>query len=123
VQLQRPGGNPPDSGNGGGGNGDGSGRAPSNQDELKALPDLGLTLAAAGETDGGIAVKAVVPDGAADQSGLWDGDVILSVGGAAVSSAADLGAAVETAGRAGARALLLRVRTGDIVRYVGVPLT
>ena len=54
---------------------------------LRAWPDLG---ADATGTDGGIMIMRVRPGGTADQLGLIDGDLLVSVAGAPVSSLDDL---------------------------------
>src|SRR5580700_1936446 len=64
-------------------------------------PHLGLRLAPASEVEGagqkGVVVTAVDPEGPAAEHGLQTGDVILDVGGKAVSNTADVRSALTAA--------------------------
>jgi serine protease Do len=89
------------------------------------LPHLGLTLApakeVAGSGDQGVAVVGVEPDGPAAARGVKTGDVILDVGGKAVTNAADVRKALGEAKTAGKHAVLLRLKTADATRFVAIP--
>jgi serine protease Do len=90
------------------------------------LPRLGLTLApatgVAGAGGEGVVVTAVDPDGPAANHGIKAGDVILDVGGKAVSSFSDVRKALADARDDGKRAVLMRVKSGDTLRFVALPL-
>ncbi len=72
-------------------------------------PDLARRLGVEGEN--GVAIVDVDPEGAAAQAGLREGDVITRANGKAVTSAAELRAAIES-GRTDRPALLLVTREG-----------
>src|SRR5829696_6718848 len=93
--------------------------APSRSDD--GLPRLGLELAPSREGEG-VAVAAVDPDGPAAQKGVKEGDVILEVGGQAVSKPADVKAGLEAAHKAGKTAVLLRVKSKEGTRFVAIAM-
>jgi serine protease Do len=90
------------------------------------VPKLGLTLApgskAAGSDGKGVLVTAVNPNGIAADHGLQVGDVILDVGGKAVSSPSDVRAQVAEARKEGKHTLLFRVKSNEGTRFVALPL-
>jgi len=90
------------------------------------LPRLGLTLApadgVAGARKEGVVVTAVEPDGPAANHGFKSGDVILEVGGKAVSSPADVRKALSDARGENKRAVLMRVKSGEQTRFIALPL-
>jgi serine protease Do len=90
------------------------------------LPRLGLTLAPAGKVAGagteGVVVTAVDPDGPAADRGFKTGDVILDVGGKAVSAPVDVRKALTEARAEGKRSVLLRVKSGDGTKFVALAL-
>jgi serine protease Do len=90
-----------------------------------SVPNLGLTLAPAQDVAGaggrGLAVVNVDPAGAAAQRGIQTGDVILDVGGKAVSNSSDLTSALQSAKASGKSAVLVRVKTSDATRFVALP--
>jgi serine protease Do len=90
-----------------------------------SVPHLGLTLAPAQDVAGaggtGLAVVNVDPAGAAAQRGIQTGDVILDVGGKAVSSGSDLTNALQSAKASGRPDVLVRVKTSDATRFVALP--
>ncbi len=92
--------------------------------QRNALTSLGLTLAPASAIPGagreGVVVAEVDPDGAAAQTGLKAGDVILEAGGQKVERPADVTSALANARKEGRRALLLRVKSGDSTRFVAI---
>lgn len=70
----------------------------------------------------GLAVLEVDPAGAAAEKGLSTGDVILSAGGEPVSSMAELESRMAAAESEGRENVLLKVRSGDQVRFIALPL-
>jgi serine protease Do len=80
---------------------------------------LGLQLA---PTDEGVAVVAVDPDGPAAEKGIKDGDVILEIGGRAVSSPAEVAAGIKAARGEGRKAVLMRLKTREGTRFVAIAL-
>ncbi len=71
----------------------------------------------------GVVVNAVDPNADAAQKGLRRGDIILSANNAAVTTPADLEAAVRSAKSAGRNTLLLRVqRRGQPATFVPIRL-
>jgi serine protease Do len=97
-------------------------REPRGSDE----PRLGLSLAPASGVAGaggeGVVVTGVDRDGAAASHGLKTGDVILDVGGKAVSTPADVRKALTDARGSGKRTVLLRVKSGEGTRFVAISL-
>ena len=90
------------------------------------LPHLGLTLAPADQVAGaggkGLAVLNVDPDGPAAARGVKTGDVILDVGGKAVAKVDDVRHALREAHSSGKHDVLMRVKSGDGMRFVAVPV-
>jgi serine protease Do len=88
--------------------------------------DLGLELAPAGSITGageqGVVVLDINPAGLWAEQGFSLGDVILEVSGKSVKTPEELGSAVSDARNAGKRILLLRLRSGDAMRFVTAPL-
>ena len=76
-------------------------------------------LAVGGEE--GVVVTDIDPTGSAADR-FKTGDVILDVGGAAVSSPADVRKALSNAQADGKRTVLMRVKSGQGMRFVAVPL-
>jgi serine protease Do len=72
---------------------------------------------------GGVRILSVRDDSEAAARGLSPGDVILEAGGRPCGSAADLLRAADSARRNGRGVVLLRVQTGNLPRYVGLPLS
>jgi serine protease Do len=100
---------------------------PSAQDDSghTALDGFGLSLApanAVGAGEEGVAITDVDPDGIASDKGLRQGDVILSIGGHTVSKPSQVVADIDAATKDGKKAVLLRVRTNDQIRFVALPL-
>lgn len=89
-------------------------------------PRLGLSLAPAGEVAGagqkGLVVTAVDPKGPAAERGIQTGDVILNVGGKAVSDVAEVRSELQQAKAAGKNTVLLQVKTSEATKFVAVPL-
>jgi serine protease Do len=92
----------------------------------KDLPRLGLALApadrVAGAGDKGVVVTGVDPAGPAAERGLKSGDVILQVGGKAVTSVKDVRQALSDAKTAGKHDVLVQVKTSDATRFVAMPI-
>ena len=87
---------------------------------------LGLILApasvVAGAGDQGVVITGIDPAGPASDSGLQTGDVILDVGRRAINTPADVRNIVDDARKQSKRAVLLRVKRGDIIKFVAVPI-
>jgi serine protease Do len=89
-------------------------------------PQLGLTVAPAAKVmdsgSKGVVVTAIDPDGGAARQGVKVGDVILNVGGKAVSTPADVRDALGDAHADGKRTVLMRISSEDGTRFVAVRL-
>jgi serine protease Do len=89
-------------------------------------PHVGLRLAPANEVAGsggkGVVVTAVDPEGSAAEHGFQSGDVIVDVGGKTVGNAGDVREALSEARSQGKRAVLMRVKTADSVKFVALPI-
>ncbi|HEX4767617.1 MAG TPA: Do family serine endopeptidase [Lichenihabitans sp.] len=110
------------------------GTLPSDKQEAKAetgapadtsqLSSLGLTLVPASTIAGagneGVVVADIDPEGVAAQKGLKSGDVILEAAGKSVARPGDIVAALDAAKKEGRKAVLLRVKSGDNVRFVAL---
>ena len=70
----------------------------------------------------GVAVVGVDPDGPAAERGVKTGDVILDVGGKAVTNAADVRKALTDAQKEGKHAVLMRVKSAEATRFIALPL-
>jgi serine protease Do len=90
------------------------------------VPHLGLSVAPASDVSGagaqGVVVTAVDPNGPAAEQGFQTGTVILDVGGKAVANAADVRQALLDAKAQGKHQVLMRVKMGDAMRFVALPL-
>lgn len=91
------------------------------------VPRLGLTLAPAGKVAGasggaGVVVTAVQSGSIAEDHGLRTGDIILDVGGKAVSEPGDVRKHVGDARKAGKHTVLFRVKSGQGTKFVALPL-
>jgi serine protease Do len=85
------------------------------------LSRLGLTLSPGGRGDG-VMVTAVDPSGLAADRGFRVGDVILDIGGRTVGTPADVRKALTDARTEGKRSVLMRVKSGEAMKFVAVPL-
>jgi serine protease Do len=74
-----------------------------------------------GNAGNGVVVTGVDPTGIAAEEGLELGDVILEIGGKAVSTPEELQSRLSDARRDGRRTVLLRLRSGDTTRFVALP--
>ncbi len=90
------------------------------------LDQLGVSLTMAtakpGETQEGVAISEVKSGSDAATKGLKTGDVILEVQGEKVARPADVAAGIKKATEGGRRAVLLRVKSGEVLRFVAVQL-
>jgi serine protease Do len=97
---------------------------PGTRPDNHGLPRLGLQLAPAswvGAGDHGVAVVGVDPNGPAAETGLQEGDIILEVGGHAVSRPSDILASLEAARKEGRKAILMRIESQNgSSRFVAV---
>jgi serine protease Do len=89
-------------------------------------PVLGLTLAPAkalaGAADRGVVITDITPTSPSAEGGLQVGDIIMSVGSLAVDTPADVRRSVEEARARSKRAVLLRIKRGDSMNFVAVPV-
>ncbi len=86
------------------------------------VPHLGLTLSPAKGGGEGVLVTAVDPDGPAAEHGFRSGDLILDVAGKTVASPNDVRKALSDARTAGKRTVLLRIKSGDALKFVALPV-
>jgi serine protease Do len=90
------------------------------------IPKLGLTLAPASKVSGadgnGVVVTAVADGGVAADHGFQVGDIILDVGGKAVSTPADVRRGLTDARKEGKHTVLFRVKSSQGTRFVALPL-
>ena len=88
-------------------------------------PDLGLKLAAAGSIPGagdqGVIVTGIDPTGVAAEQGLELGDVILEVNGKSVTVPDQVQGALSAAHGEGKQSVLMRLKSGEAMRFVTVP--
>ncbi|MGZ3410088.1 MAG: Do family serine endopeptidase [Xanthobacteraceae bacterium] len=101
-------------------------KADTNSSDENSGPQLGLSLAPADRVDGlsgpGVAVTQVDPDGPAAEHGFKVGDVILEVNGAKVTNPGEVKQAITSARSGGKRTVLMRVKSGELTRFVAVPV-
>jgi serine protease Do len=90
------------------------------------VPRLGLTLSPAADVAGsgneGVVVTNVEQGSVAAEHGFRNGDVILTVANKPVSSPAEVRDLIADASKGGARNVLVRVKSGDNIRFVAVRL-
>ncbi len=99
--------------------GGGSGPADESGTELE---QLGLKLAPVRGGDGGVSIMDVDPDSDAAEKGLKAGDVIMEVGGVAVSGPGDVAANVKKVKDLGRSAVMLYIKSADQRRVVALQL-
>jgi serine protease Do len=95
------------------------------QDSQSPVPGLGLSIAPAKAVSGdnqGVVVTAVDPNGPAAEQGIKVGDVIMNVGGTAVSTPGDMQKQLAQLRSAGKHSVLVRMKSGDATHYVALPL-
>jgi serine protease Do len=90
------------------------------------MPNLGLTLAPGNKVSGsggtGVVVTAVNAGGIAAEHGFRVGDVILEVGGKAVSTPAEVRKSLTEARSEGKHTVLFRVKSNEGTKFVALPL-
>jgi serine protease Do len=90
------------------------------------VPKLGLMLAAAEHIAGGgsegVVVVDIDPNGLASEHGFKTGDIILDVGGKKVATPVDVRNAIRDAQTNGKRAVLMRLKSDEVTRFVAIPL-
>jgi serine protease Do len=111
-----------------------AGELPAGTVEVKAAeqgtaseaPSLGVTLAPARSVraagDRGVVITEIDPTGRAAESGLQAGDVIIEIGNQAVNTPADVRKMIDEARSQSKRAILLRIKRGDAMSFVGIPV-
>jgi serine protease Do len=91
----------------------------------RGASDLGWKLAPAGSVPGagdqGVVVVDLVPSGLAADRGFEPGDVILQVAGKLVKTPDELQRALRDARSEGKQTVLLRLRSGDTMRFAALP--
>jgi serine protease Do len=96
------------------------------QAPTRRAADLGMMLAPADQAPGnernGVMVLGIDPAGRAAGLGIDPGDVILDVSGRPVRTPNELREALRSASAAGRPATLMRLKSGDKLRFVAVPL-
>jgi serine protease Do len=91
------------------------------------LASLGIALAAPGSTAAknvreGVLISEVKSGSDAATKGLRAGDIVLEINFNAVSAAADIQRIVDEADKAGRKAVMMRIKSGESSRYVGVQI-
>jgi serine protease Do len=89
------------------------------------MPNLGLTLAPGSKVSGGgngVVVTAVNAGGIAAEHGFQVGDVILEVGGKAVTTPAEVRKSLADARSEGKHTVLFRVKSNEGTKFVALPL-
>ena len=90
------------------------------------VPKLGLMLAAAEHVAGGgsegVVVVDIDPRGLASEHGFKAGDIILDVGGQKVVGPVDVRNAIRDAQMNGKRAVLMRLKSDEVTRFVAIPI-
>jgi serine protease Do len=85
---------------------------------LASVAKLGLTLEHGKD---GVTITDIDPNSAAADRGLQQGDVILEASGRAVEQPAEVAQAFDAARTDGRKSVLLRVKSGDNVRFIALP--
>ena len=70
----------------------------------------------------GVLVIGIDPTGRAADLGFEIGDIILEAAGKPVHALEDIGNALDAARRVGHHAILMRLKSGDPMRFVAVPV-
>ncbi len=91
-------------------------------DDAAPLALLGLKLERAPAGANGVAVVDVDPDSVAADRGMEVGDVILEAAGKPVTRPGDVADALQAAKKDGHKSVLLRVKSGDMVRFMALPV-
>ena len=85
----------------------------------KPTPAFGLTLAPS-KDGSGVLVTDVDPTGVGSEKGMQKGDVILEIGGRPVTKPAEFRAAMDEAKKDGRKAVILRVKNDEGIRFVAL---
>ena len=85
-----------------------------------AFEEFGMELA---DTENGVVVAEVAPDGVAAEKRLAPGDVVLAVNSREVSKVREVGAALAEAMEDDRKAVLFQVKSGQRSRFVALPVT
>jgi serine protease Do len=100
--------------------------APAADSKEADVPKLGLMLASAGHVAGGgsegVVVVDIDPNGLASEHGFKTGDIILDVGGKKVVTPVDVRNAIMDAQKNGKRAVLMRLKSDEVMKFVAVPI-
>ncbi len=83
-----------------------------------SVAKLGLTLERGRD---GVTITDVDPNSVAADKGLQQGDVILEASGKAVERPTEIAQAFDAARADGRKSVLLRVKSGDTIRFVALP--
>jgi serine protease Do len=94
---------------------------PAAGDDSAQLAKLGLKLQRSKDGEDGVRVSEVDPDGPAAERGMQAGDVILDAAGKPVTRPEEIVNAFAAAKADGHKAVLLRVKSADGVRFVALP--
>src|SRR5262249_6166030 len=101
-------------------------KADTNETPNGDVARLGLALAPAGDVAGaagkGVVVTGVEPNGRAAEHGFRTGDVILDVGGKAVSKPSDVRDRLAELAKEGKHTVLMRVKSVDATKFVAMPI-
>ncbi|MCT4654450.1 MAG: Do family serine endopeptidase [Cohaesibacter sp.] len=85
------------------------------------MEEFGLQLQSNPEGDG-VVISNVEPASIAAEKALRKGDVIQSVAGKAVNSVADVKKQIEAVKKDGRKTVLMRIKAGNGIRFVALPL-
>jgi len=94
---------------------------PAQPDGAAQFAKLGMKLQRARDGEEGVRVTEVDPDGAAAERGIQAGDVIIDAAGKPVSRPEQIVEAFAAAKADGRKAVLLRVKSDQAVRFVALP--
>jgi len=96
--------------------------APTAPEAGRDVAKLGMKLVRPRDGEEGVRVADVDPDSPAAERGIQVGDVILDAGGKPANRPEDIAQAFSAARTDGRKAVLLRVKTEDSVRFVALPV-
>ena len=85
----------------------------------KASPAFGLALAPA-KDGSGVLITDVDPNGIGAEKGIGKGDIILEIAGKSVTKPSDVRAAIDEAKKDGRKAVVLRIKGEDGMRFVAL---